>query len=242
MQQDICLRQGYLQKGPTCYLHAMLNALFFSDSICDYLWDVYDHGNVPLDGYWKAFLMVRSDDLAKQMQRKILKPSSASRDVHHFLDKLIKHNPVAVLADILKNSTLFRRGDYALFNTTSSLSTSPPEKTPLFLFAHVEEKSPAKQNYKKQYRFQNVVYTLRSAVIGIHCTNQTIGHAICGYICKDKAYIYDSNLKEALPCNWLDREEITLALKYENVVEVVYIVLIYQTAEPIPPSWALVPL
>lgn len=74
-----------------------------------------------------------------------------------------------------------------------------------------------KENILKTLIIDNVKYKLTSCIL----TTNKHKHAICGFICENKEFIYNSNLQNAIETNWSDynysnyKQYIT-SLKYEN--------------------------
>jgi hypothetical protein len=81
---------------------------------------------------------------------------------------------------------------------------------------------------KKEINKGGRIYKLSSCYIRLFLTNSE-RHAICGFICGDKEYIYDSNTQHAIESNWTNKHihDDYLALKLYNILSIEFAEFIY---------------
>jgi hypothetical protein len=63
--------------------------------------------------------------------------------------------------------------------------------------------------------YNDMLYVKNSSIISIDVADENFGHAICGYTCNDKMYIYDSNRMKNKKIDWMNPD---LMMKYYNGV------------------------
>ena len=98
--------------------------------------------------------------------------------------------------------------DYLLADETGSLRAEDNLKRPHFVIAKYEGRS-VMENLPK-FRPGSYSPMCCSITIGNTKANEVAHsyHAITGFMCNGKGYLFDSNQRKTFPCNWLDRSKL----------------------------------
>jgi hypothetical protein len=118
--------------------------------------------------------------------------------------------PGEELPKILKHLSI---KNYMIGNEKGVLTEGPLKRPDFAIFKPDGRKS---MNYLPPFRPGS--YSLMSCSVTIgnsNAPNSTLHkfHAITGFICENKGYIFDSNQKNSFPCRWWNRDELITAVE-----------------------------
>lgn len=227
-----------LQKGGTCWFHAMINLFFLSSRIKTFVYYAlveyinklkqrdlvvfqslaYNYAACPTKQYSRFFLMKYMWNVL--FDRPALERTSfqiAKNTFHEF-----RNIPNETLTQGMKHvgirlDTFFSRVGIPFTLNDDPTNFSKTHAAPLHpvIIHRPEHSGKMKSSVTSPFKVSGISYDIDCSLIKLSHTNSQ-SHLIFGYIYGGKKYIRDSNGPESFECDWFDTNNILTNVKYQK--------------------------